>query len=69
MHNRPTTQAIGKIVKKFKETGAFTNIERPVHHRFARPTENIVIVSESVGEDRNVSIPHPHRSQVLGLSF
>ena len=34
LHNRPTTQAIGKIVKKFEETGLVTNIERPVHHRF-----------------------------------
>ena len=23
------------IVKKFKESGVVTNIERPVHHRFA----------------------------------
>ena len=36
LHNRPTTQAIGKIVKKFKETGAVTNILRPVHHRTCR---------------------------------
>ena len=35
LHNRPTTQAIGRIVKKFEQTGVVTNIERPVHHRFA----------------------------------
>ena len=29
LHNRPTTQAIGKIVKKFEDTGVVTNIERP----------------------------------------
>ena len=40
--NRPTTQAIDKIVKKF-ETGEVTNIERPVHHHFACSTENIAI--------------------------
>ena len=57
LHNRPTTQAIGKIVKKFEETGAVTNIVRPVHHRFARSAENIAAVSESVTEDPNVSIP------------
>ena len=34
--NRPTTQAIGKIVKKFEETGVVTNIKRPVHHRFCK---------------------------------
>ena len=67
LHNRPTTQAIGKIVKKFEETGAVTNIVRPVHHRFARSAENIAAVSESVAEDPNVSIPR--RSQELGLSY
>ena len=40
-----------------------TNIERPVHHCFARSAENIVIVSESVAEDPNVSIAR--RSQEL----
>ena len=64
VHNRPTTQAFGKIVKKFEKTGVVTNIKRSVHHRFA---ENIGIVSESVAEDPNVSIPH--RSQELGLSY
>ena len=44
-----------------------TNIERPVYHRFARSAENIAIVSESVAEDPNVSIPR--RSQELGLSY
>ena len=28
LHNRSTTQAIGKIVTKFEETGFFTSIER-----------------------------------------
>ena len=45
----PTMQAIGKILKKFEETGVFTNIEKPVHHNFA---ENIAIASESAVEDR-----------------
>ena len=54
-------------MKKFKETGVITNIERPVHHRFARSAENIAIVSESVAEDPNASIPR--RSQELGLSY
>ena len=60
-------QAIGKIVKKFIETGMVTNIERPLHHRFARSAENIAIVSESFAKDPNVSIPV--RSQELGLSY
>ena len=40
-------------------------LKRPVHHRFARSADNIAIVSESVAEDPNVSIPC--RSQELGL--
>ena len=64
LHNRPTTQAIDNIAKKFEDTGVVTNIERPVHHRFAYFAENIVIVSESVAEDLNVSIPR--RPQELG---
>ena len=39
-----------------------TNIERPVHHRFA---ENIGTVSESVAENPKVWIPR--RCQVLKL--
>ena len=42
------------IAEEIKETGAVTNIRRPVHHRFSRLTENIAIVSESVAEDLNV---------------
>ena len=66
-HNRPTMQAIGKIVKKSEETAVITNIEKCVHHRFARSGENIAIVSESVALDPNVSISR--RSQELGLSY
>ena len=54
-------------MKKFEETGVVTQIERPVHYRFTRSAENIAIVSESVSEDPNVSIPR--RSQKLGLSY
>ena len=55
--NRPTTQAMSKIVKRFEETGVVTNIERNVHYRFASSAENIGIVSESFAEDQNVLIP------------
>ena len=43
LHNRLTTKAIGKIVNKFEKTALVTNIERPVHHRFARCAKNIAI--------------------------
>ena len=47
-------QAVGKIVKKFEETGVITNIERPVHYCFACSAENIAIASESIAEGPNV---------------
>ena len=47
--------------------GLVTNVERPIHHRFTRSAENNGIVSESVAEDPNVSIPRP--SQEVGLSY
>ena len=50
-------------MKKFEETGLVTNIERPAQHRLARSA----IVSESVAEEPNVSIPRC--SQELGLSY
>ena len=43
--------------KETDETRVVTNIERPVHYCFARSAENIAIVSESIAEDPNVSIP------------
>ena len=48
LHNRPTTKAVDKIVKKFEETEVVANIERNVHYRFACSAENIAIVRESV---------------------
>ena len=54
-------------MKKFEETVVVTNIKRPIYNRFARTTESIAIVSESVAEDPHVSIPH--HSQELGLSY
>ena len=46
LYNRPTTPAIGKILKKFEKTVVATNIERPVHCGFARSAEYNAIVSE-----------------------
>ena len=54
-------------MKKFEDTGIFTNIERLVHHSFARSAVNIAIVSECVAGKANVLIPP--RSQELGLSY
>ena len=44
-----------------------TNNKKPVYYCFARSAENIAIISESVAEVSNMSIPH--RSQGLGLSY
>ena len=40
---------------KFEETGAVTDIGRPVHHRFTRSAENIAAASQSVAENQNVN--------------
>ena len=61
LHNRSTTKAIGKIVKKFEESEVVTNIERTVYHRFARSAENIAIVSESVAD----LYIHPYKIQLM----
>lgn len=44
-----------KIVKKLQESGAVTDIFRPVHHGF---TKNIAAICEIVAEDLNESIRH-----------
>ena len=44
-------------MKKFEEAGVVTNVEKPVHRRFARSArsaENIAIVSESVAKHPSV---------------
>ena len=46
LNNRLTMQAIGKIVKKFEETGVVRNIERPVHQHCTCSAENIATVNE-----------------------
>ena len=43
-------------MKKFKKI-LNANIEKLVHHRFARSAEYIAIVRESVAKGPNVSIP------------
>ena len=48
---------IVQLSKQLCKTGVVTNIERPVRYRFARSAENIAIVSESVADDPNESIP------------
>ena len=54
-------------MKKFEETGVVTNTEILVDHHFARSAENIAIVSETVADDPNVSIPRLY--QDLRLSY
>ena len=54
-------------MKKFEEIGVITNSEKLVYNIFACSAQKIAIVSESVAEDPNVSIPR--RSQELELSY
>lgn len=57
-----TVQGIGKILKKFQETGSVKDIEAPPHHRFAFH----LCVSECIAKYLNV--PTCRRSQELRLS-
>lgn len=65
-HNRPTESAIGKIVKKFQETGSVADVKKPVRARAGRSPENIAAVRENVADSPNTSIRH--RAQELHLS-
>lgn len=65
-HNRPTESAIGKIVKKFKQTGSVADVKAPLRARVRRSAENIAAVRENVAENPGTSIRH--RAQELNLS-
>ena len=63
-HNRPSE--IGKIVRKFKETGSVADVKTPSHAHLCRSDENIAAVRESVAEHPDISICHC--AQELNLS-
>jgi hypothetical protein len=66
LHNRPTESTIGRIVKKFQETGSVEDQKSKKYSRSGRSQENIDLVRESVAEDPEMSIRR--RSQQVGLS-
>ena len=61
LHNRTTTQVIGKIVEKFEETRVVINIERPVHGLHNRPTRHAIgkIVKKFVETRVVINIERP----------
>lgn len=65
-HNRPTERSLYRLVQKFEQTGSVADKSTFVRRRGARSEVNIAAVSQSVGDDPNLSIPR--RSQELGLS-
>ena len=65
-HNRPTESAIGKNIRKFKQTGSVADVKTPSRARLRRSDENIAAVRESVAEHPDTSIRH--RAQELNLS-
>ncbi|KAL7631744.1 UNVERIFIED_CONTAM: hypothetical protein RMT77_017953 [Armadillidium vulgare] len=52
--NRPNVPTIGKILKKFEQTGSVGDLKRPVHARTARTAENIAAVRDSVAEEPSI---------------
>lgn len=66
VHNRPTKQAISKIIKRFESIGSVQVVKRAARPRPVRTRRNIEVVKESVAEHPNTSTRV--RSQELGLS-
>uniref|UniRef100_A0A1L8EI80 Putative transposable element n=3 Tax=Haematobia irritans TaxID=7368 RepID=A0A1L8EI80_HAEIR len=67
LHNRPSEQTINAIVTKFRTHFTLLDIKPTTRMRTVRTEENIASVSESVAEDREMSIRR--RSQQLGLCY
>lgn len=67
LHNRPSEQTINAIVTKFRTQFTLLDIKPTTRMRTVRTEENIASVSESVAEDREMSIRR--RSQQLGLCY
>lgn len=64
-HNRPSESAIGKIVRKFEDTGSVANVKTVNRVRPRRSDENIASVREDVTEHPNTSLRR--RAQHLNL--
>ncbi|XP_073832543.1 uncharacterized protein [Musca autumnalis] len=67
LHNRPSEQTINAIVTKFRTQFTLLDIKPTTRMRTVRTEENIASVSESVAEDREMSIRRG--SQQLGLCY
>lgn len=65
-HNRPNVSTIGRIVRKFQQTGSVGNVKTPVHARPVRSAENISVVRDSVAEEPSTSTRR--RAQQLNIS-
>ena len=67
LHNRSSEETINAIVTKFRTQFTLLDIKPTTRMRTVRTEENIASVSESVAEDREMSIRR--RSQQLGLCY
>ena len=54
-HNRSNVFAIGRIVRKFQQTGSVGNVKIPVNARPVRPAKNISVVRDSVAQQLSTS--------------
>ena len=68
LHNRPTTQAIGKVVKKLEETEMITIVERPVSHRIAIVIESSRVASQRAAHE-NFAARHQSYHSDLNLNL
>ena len=65
-NNRPTRQAVRAIVDNFETKFTLMDVPVPKRRRIARSEEIIVVVSASIQNEPNQSIPR--RSQELGIA-
>ena len=65
-NNRPTRQAVRAIVEKFETKFTLLDVPVPKRRGIARSEEIIAVVSASIQNEPNQSIPR--RSQELGIA-
>ena len=65
-HKRQNETTIGRLVRKFKETGSAGDLSNSGRPKSVRTPQNIAAVKESVRENPKLSVSR--RSQELGIS-
>ena len=65
-HNRSNETTIGRLVRKFEETGSIGDLAKSGKPKNVRKSQNIAAVKENLRESPKLSVSR--RSQELGIS-